>query len=296
MAFFFEAKERLECHRFDLLTCGEHFHDYLEMFYLEKGSTIARVDAVDYPVQAGDVFLSFPNQIHAYQDQEECRGVLCIFSYRSFEDLSTLFRQNVPQQPVIAARDVPACIPELFHALADAMYREPPYRDAVIKGYLSVLLGTLLPLMPLNPTAMSSSDTVQSILSYCGSNYQQDLTLESVARELHISKYHISHLFSKKIRIGFNDFINMLRVQDACERLKQGTGITATSMQAGFSSIRSFNRVFLRQTGMTPLKYQKKYQQPALQKTKNGIDFSPSVMQYENCAVQTESSEKETEP
>lgn len=261
MSFFYESKDRLECRSFSELTYSDHFHDHLEMFLLENGTTSARVDGVEYPMQAGDLFLAFPNQIHSYQDSSECRGIICIFPYRPFEDLSPLFRRCVPASPVVAAGRLPQQLRPLFCATLEAIQLEQPFRDAVMKGYLSVILGLILPLMDLRDTGEASSDTVQSILRYCAENYQQDLTLESIAAELHISKYHISHLFSQKIRIGFSDFINMLRVQEACRQLKRGAGVTQASVQAGFNSIRSFNRVFLRQTGMTPLKYQKKYRQ-----------------------------------
>ncbi len=261
MSFFYESKDRLECRIFTELTYADHFHDHLEMFLLETGHTNARADGVEHPMQAGDLFLAFPNQIHSYQDSTECSGVICIFPGRPFEDLAPLFRRCIPTSPVVRAEKLPPQIAALLRATHEAMQLEPPFRDAVIKGYLGVILGLTLPLMDLRDTGEASSDTVQSILRYCAENYQQDLTLESVAEELHISKYHISHLFSQKIRIGFSDFINMLRIQEACRLLKQGIGITQASVQAGFNSIRSFNRVFLKQTGLTPLKYQKKYRQ-----------------------------------
>ncbi len=261
MAFFYEPKDRLELRQFDGLTNEDHFHDHLELVWLRCGSIRVRVDAAEHPMQAGDIFLSFPNQIHSYQDAAVCDGVLSIFSCRSFEDLAPVIRQSVPSCPVVAAARLPEGLTGLLENMLAADMLAQPYRDAVLKGYLGVLLGTLLPLLPLQRVDESNSNTVQSILRYCADNYQQDLTLESVAAELHISKYHISHLFSQKIRISFSDFIGTLRVQDACERLKRGAGITDACMQAGFSSIRSFNRVFLRQTGLTPLKYQKQYAQ-----------------------------------
>ena len=268
MSFFYESKDRLECRAFSELTYNDHFHDHLEMFLLESGSTCARADGVEHPIRAGELFLAFPNQIHSYQDSTECRGIICIFPGRPFEDLMPLFRRCIPASPVVSADRLPPQTAALLHATHEAMQLEPPFRDAVIKGYLSVILGLVLPLMDLRDTGGTSSDTVQSILRYCAENYQHDLTLESVAEELHISKYHISHLFSQKIRIGFSDFINMLRVQEACRLLKQGVGITQASVEAGFNSIRSFNRVFLKQTGLTPLKYQKKHRE----KTESSAD------------------------
>lgn len=255
MPMFYQPQAHLECRRFDSLTFGEHFHDHLELVFLAQGASSVRVDTVSYALQSGDVLLTFPNQLHSYQDSDACQGILCILPHRPFEDLAPVFRQCVPACPVIPHSALPPQVPALFEALVCTPAQEP-YSDTVRKGYLGVLLGTLLPLMTLRRVGESSSDTVQSVLRYCAENYQQELTLESVSHELHISKYHISHLFSQKIHIGFSDFINTLRVQDACGQLKQGVGITQACVQAGFSSIRSFNRVFLRQMGMTPRRYQ----------------------------------------
>lgn len=274
MSIFYQPKASIECRRFEALTYEEHFHDHLELVYLQKGASLVRVDTEEYALQSGDVLLTFPNQLHAYQDKQPCAGVLCIFPRRPYEALAPLFDGWVPLCPVIASDRLPPQLPALMDALAAAALNAPPTQapgdgpdlaglcqETATRGYLGVLLGLLLPLLPLRRVGASNSNTVQCILRYCADNYQQDLSLESVAKELHISKYHISHLFSQKIHLSFSDFINTLRVQDACGRLKQGVGITQACMQAGFSSIRSFNRVFLRQTGMTPLKYQKKYRE-----------------------------------
>lgn len=60
MSFFYESKDRLECSVFSALTYGDHFHDHLEMFLLETGRTNARVNGVEYPMQAGDIFSGVP--------------------------------------------------------------------------------------------------------------------------------------------------------------------------------------------------------------------------------------------
>ena len=55
--------------------------------------------------------------------------------------------------------------------------------------------------------------------------------------------------------IGFSDFINTLRVEHACELLEKGRSITDVAFASGFSSIRSFNRLFSRNMGMTPTEF-----------------------------------------
>ena len=77
-------------------------------------------------------------------------------------------------------------------------------------------------------------------------------------RELHISKYYISHLFSHKLNMRFNDYINSLRISDACRYLRHDTrSITEISELVGFSTLRTFNRAFIKQIGVTPSQYRK---------------------------------------
>ena len=59
-----------------------------------------------------------------------------------------------------------------------------------------------------------------------------------------------------KLQIGFNDYINSLRVSNACKHLvKSERSITEISEMVGFNTLRTFNRAFIKQTGMTPSKY-----------------------------------------
>ena len=56
----------------------------------------------------------------------------------------------------------------------------------------------------------------------------------------------------------FNDYINSLRVSKACLLLTDSDmSITAISDKVGFSTIRTFNRAFLRQTGKSPSDYRR---------------------------------------
>ena len=45
-----------------------HIHTHLELVYLLKGSSMATVDGKEYLLEAGDIFLAFPHQIHSYLD------------------------------------------------------------------------------------------------------------------------------------------------------------------------------------------------------------------------------------
>ena len=81
-----------------------------------------------------------------------------------------------------------------------------------------------------------------------------------MAEDLHMSKYHISHLFSEKLNISFSTYISIIRIDAACELLEETDKKTSDiSEEVGFGSIRSFNRAFMHLTGTSPLQYRSKF-------------------------------------
>ena len=122
------------------------------------------------------------------------------------------------------------------------------------KGYLLALLGEVLPLMTLVPKP-SSHDSIKNVLAYCSEKYTEPLTLDLLARELHLNKYYISHIFKERMNISFTDFVNGLRIEHACSLLENDTNITEAAFSSGFSSIRTFNRAFAKSMGMSPREY-----------------------------------------
>ncbi|MBE6956966.1 MAG: AraC family transcriptional regulator, partial [Ruminococcaceae bacterium] len=88
-------------------------------------------------------------------------------------------------------------------------------------------------------------------------------TLDILAEQLHLSKYYISHVFTERLNLSFPDFINGLRVESACRRLDRGYSVTDAAFEAGFNSIRSFNRNFERVKGVAPSEYKKQVRNAA---------------------------------
>ena len=63
---------------------------------------------------------------------------------------------------------------------------------------------------------------------------------------------------SSKLKMGFNDYINSLRISNACKQLlKTDASVTEISESVGFNTLRTFNRAFMKQMGMTPSEYRR---------------------------------------
>ncbi|MBR4086416.1 MAG: helix-turn-helix transcriptional regulator, partial [Clostridia bacterium] len=96
------------------------------------------------------------------------------------------------------------------------------------------------------------------ILQYCARHYKEDLSVASIAEELNLSRSSVSHIFSLRIGMNFCDYLNGLRLSDAVSLLKNKSySITEVAERSGFSTLRTFNRAFLKQYGVSPSLYRK---------------------------------------
>lgn len=85
------------------------------------------------------------------------------------------------------------------------------------------------------------------------------LTLADLARALSTTTKQISSVINQGFGQNFNDFINQYRIQAVQKAFTQGQHKTQTilgvAFDCGFNSKTTFNRVFKKHTGRTPLAY-----------------------------------------
>ena len=241
------------------LQCNAHLHYHLELLCLLGGHTRAYVDSTEYQLEPGDIFLAFPNQIHRFESVDKETYLLFIINPDPMPELTRLFTTALPLTGVVRGAAKDQVLFDRLRAMADSGEMEDhPYRDVVLKGQMLSFFGELLCRMELTKPRESDSQSLKAVVRSCSQNFAKELSLEILERELHISKYYISHLFSHKLNMRFNDYINSLRISDACRYLRHDTrSITEISELVGFSTLRTFNRAFIKQIGVTPSQYRK---------------------------------------
>ena len=236
------------------LSARPHIHPHLELIYLTEGSTIATVDGKDFLLKNGTFFLTFPNQIHFYHDQTPVQGYIFIFTPEIFKELKEIFRTKVPTSPIINMKHDFTEITQVLKLIISKNESDSIFDKISAKGLLLALLGELLSSTEFIDVP-TDYDNVKNVLLYCSENYTEPLSLDKLSKELHLNRYYISHIFSDKLQVSFTDFINTLRLEHACSLLEKGVNISEIALSSGFSSVRTFNRVFALETGMTPREY-----------------------------------------
>jgi len=236
-----------------------HLHYQIELAIMFEGQTSITVDSSEYTVYGGDAFIVFPNQIHTFTTIQRENYILLKVNPDLVPELLSQFTSSVPRSNVIKDAAQDETLRSLAMNISDVYYGDEPFKDAILRGLVLVFLSRLLQKLELTDVQSGDYHVVGSIMNYCNENYQKPLSLSILAHDLHLNKYYISHIMSNKLNIGFNDYINSLRISGACRLLvKTDLTITEISESVGFNTLRTFNRAFSKQMGCTPSQYRQK--------------------------------------
>ncbi|MBQ8440668.1 MAG: helix-turn-helix transcriptional regulator, partial [Clostridia bacterium] len=202
---------------------------------------------------------AFPNQIHYYESFGPEQYYLFIVNPETMPELADQFNLGLPHSPVIKGATKNPRIRQTIEALYHVSGNEnTPFGASMRQGYQLALFSELLAQMPLSRLHLGDSNALRTIVSFCTQNFTENLSLSLLEEKLHLNKYYISHLFSGKLGLRFNDYINSLRVSEACRYLlNTDHSITDISEKVGFNTLRTFNRAFIKQMGVPPTEYRK---------------------------------------
>ncbi len=256
---FREIKDKLIFNNESELNFPAHIHDDIELVFVKKGGGTAYCDGKKYILSENSFFLVFPNQVHHYIDCPKGEYVLIIIKPSVLRSFKGVFEEGVPSSALWHFEQ--NCDDNIVCLLDMAIKDYIRYGDSlIIEAYLAALFGKLLNFYTIEKTR-TSPQTILQILQYCAAHYKENITVHSVAETLHISRSTISHIFSSRLSINFCDYINSLRLIEAEQLLKnKNYSITEISYLCGFSTIRTFNRAFLKRYGISPSDFRKSKQ------------------------------------
>lgn len=99
----------------------------------------------------------------------------------------------------------------------------------------------------------------RKLINYLSDNYK-DVTLEKTAEFAGYSKTHICRIFKDNVGKSFGEVLTDIRMERAKYSLiNTDKTVKEISAETGYDSVEYFQRLFKRQTGVTPGEYRKKY-------------------------------------
>lgn len=259
MNVFYEYREeKLNISTNGSLAYNAHLHEHIELVYMKSGKAHAFAGGVDCELEAGDFFVVFPNCIHYYDNCQDDKSIVVIVSGVMMPEYREIFSTKMLVNPVVKGVCPEAGqLMEILVKFAEIETRTENCRG-ILRGLLLAIFGMIFQKMELKAEKSKVHTTIQAILGYCEQNYKNEISVQKVADALHLSPSYVSHSFSDKIHLSFREYINSLRLNEAKNLLEVGNlSMTEIALEAGFGTIRNFNRVFKKKHGMTPSEYRK---------------------------------------
>lgn len=101
---------------------------------------------------------------------------------------------------------------------------------------------------------------MSTIIKYINQNFSDIHSIEDIAERLHISKYYLCRLFKDATGITLIDYLNTIKVKNACKFLETtDKDILEISQLCGFNSSAYFSNVFKKVMSQSPSKYRQKH-------------------------------------
>ncbi len=148
--------------------------------------------------------------------------------------------------------------------LFEMLIEEHNSDDSVPNSESWILRTMLLRLFRHSKESFSGTDDnigpiVRQVAKILHNNIGEDISLDSIAKSLHISKYYISHCFSEQVGYSILRYRLLLKIAVARELLETTEkSVSEICAEVGFSGMSNFSRYFKRETGFTPSEYRKR--------------------------------------
>lgn len=239
-----------------------HYHEFYKILFLVSGSGSYVVDGKRYLLQPGDIVLVGRGCIHRPEFEGSTpyeRYILYIspdFLIRCSDadcNLKECFSNHVLRLEESLRK-------ELFNT-ATALEQElqcAEFGHAILsREYLLRLLVQIGRFQRRDgvraPTPMAAgSDRVLQMLAYLDAHLTEDFSIDDLAEQFYLSKYHMMRLFRRETGCTIHTYLTQRRLMLARDYIRRGFKTTDACYRSGFRSYCSFTRSYAKYYGTTP--------------------------------------------
>lgn len=229
------------------------FHSHLELIYVVRGEINMTIDGKTHTLREGEMSVLFPYVLHSYEGAPDVEIFMLLFETKTVALFENELNTQKPICPFIG--NAGKFEPILSRILSLDVGDEIQFKTAC--SYLQAVIGELLVSMPLCEVETLPENMTKPILLYCSEHFtDEDISIKKISDRLFISQSYVSKVFSSRLKYGFREYINELRISKAKELLKKtDMKIVNVMLECGFRNQSSFNRIFGEMCGMSPRDY-----------------------------------------
>lgn len=259
----------------DLTLSHLNMNESVEISVVVDGSGIHKILNEADECHVGDMYILGSGVPHGYFAKSESeKPTVCtlafnpseLFDSESANPESTrfcygAFRDKVPVSYALLNSKAMSEFKRTYNSIAEETEHQNLEWGASVKSHLTLLLIAVSRYIDMADTVRTEhpkewitvSAAMREILEKCSDS---DMTLESIASTLFVSKSHLSRIFQKVTGETFADYVRNIRISLACNLLKK-TSLTNEEIvgRCGLKDVPSFYKIFKTYMGKTPYQY-----------------------------------------
>ena len=236
----------------DYHICREDFGNCL-LFYICGGELTVRSQGVTATARAGQVVF-----LNCHLPHEYCstRGAEFLWLHLDGSNTQQIWEDVCREQGGFVfdtprAEDIKDRIFEIICACRNEQLPHETHLSEKLYSLLIACLGRSDP-----DAALRENTPIYAAIQYIRANYAANLTLEDMARQASMSKYHFSRLFKETCGYSPHEFLILTRLNRAKQLLTTtDLPISRIAQEVGYQNAASFSSVFANQVGLSPTRF-----------------------------------------
>ena len=234
-----------------------HTHSHVELFYIVSGQGQFRIEDRLYPVGSNHLVIINPNVTHT---EVSLNAQPLEYIVLGIEGIELSISENSNGQFCILDHFESAEIsPCLRNILREMEMKQTGYED-ICQAYMEILIIRLMRStgvsIPADPRNSAGHYHCAAVRRYIDLHFKEPLTLDSLAEEAHMNKFHLAHAFKREYGVSPISYMISRRIDESKYLLAEtDLSMSQIAQLLGFSSLSYFSQVFKRNQMMTPMEY-----------------------------------------
>jgi AraC-like DNA-binding protein len=266
---------RFSCERFSD-DHAWHYHPEYELTWIIRSEGTRFIGDCIQPYAVNDLVLVGPNLPHCWHNEPTAYG-------SGPPDLVVVqFQENCFGNDFLKLRAAEGLRKFLAHAQqgiafdTDCAGKVEPLLLSMTEGHGLHRLAKLLDILVILSEAVNtktlasrnyqlnnditpvSRSRIEKIHRYIRENMANEISQAEIAASLGLTSPAFCRFFKAAMGQTFVNFVNILRVNEACRLLSGTKPITEIAMECGYQNISNFNRQFLALRGINPTEYRRR--------------------------------------
>ena len=234
-----------------------HSHHFAELCYIKSGKGIYLIEGTPYPVSEDDFIIINANVSHTEKSDGQSPLEYIILGV---EGMNFSFEGN-KEHIIFNCRKEHGDFLFFMDALLKEMEEKREDYELVCQNLLEVMIVRLLRRASFSfeyESSVKSSRECIRLKQYIEANYNQDITLDTLAQLSHLNKYYLAHAFTRYFGCSPINYLCEVRIKASRELLASTDySITEIAQLSGFSSQSYFAQCFQKYCKMTASAYRK---------------------------------------